>query len=1540
LSSNTVTRDIAVTAANDAPTVTTSGGSLAYSEGDGAAVLDAGVTLADADDANLDGATVQITGNYASGQDALAFTDQNGITGTWNAATGTMSLSGSATLAQYQAALRSITYTNTSQAPAPADRTVSVTVTDGSDTSAPATRTITLTSVNDPPTVASPMPDRSASEDAVFSYQFASGTFDDVDGDVLAYSAALSDGSALPAWLNFDPVTRTFSGTPAQAEVGTLSVRVTADDGNGGTVSDTFDLSIGPVNDAPVVTGPATETTAEDTSLVFSAANANAITIGDPDAGLGILEVTLSATDGVLTLGGAAGLTFTTGDGTADSSMTFTGTLIAVNAALSGLTFAPTANFSGVASIAIGVDDQGNTGGGGALTDSHNIAVTVTPVNDLPLVSAGGTLNYTEDDPASVIDAGIALSDADDATLSGATVAITANYAIGEDVLAADTSGTSITASWNAVTGIITLSGVDSLANYQTVLRSIAYANTSQDPSTASRTISVVVNDGTGDSAAASATVSITALNDSPVNAVPGPQTMAEDSTLVFSSGGGNAIAIGDLDAGANDVQVTLTAVNGTISLAQLTGLSFTSGDGAADATMTFTGTVAAINTALDGMSFSSSANYNGAASLTILTSDQGHVGVGGAQTDSDTVAITVMPVNDAPTVAAPIADQSGAEDAAFSYQFASATFDDVDGDALTYAATLSDGSALPAWLSFDGGTRTFSGTPVQGDTGTISVRVTADDGNGGTVSDTFDLTIDPVNDPPVVTTSVSALAYNEDDGPVAVDGGLAIGDVDDVLLEGAVVRIPGNYVAGQDVLAFPDQNGITGVWDGASGTLTLSGTASVAQYQAALRTITYANTSQSPSTALRTVSFTVSDGDADSAAATRDITVADVNDAPTVVTPAAAGDDPLAGVSTMLSALGGDVDDGEAGLTYTWSVTAKPAGAPDPAFTINGSNAAKNAIVSFSRAGSYTFSVTISDGSLTAMSSVTMVVSQALTSVVVTPGTAVLPHRAGQAFSAIGLDQLGQAMAVQPAFTWSIDTGGIGQISPAGDYTAPQTGVGSATIRATVGGTSGTAVVTVTNAAPVASGDTYSTDEDASLAVSPAQGLLSNDAGDSDADPVTLELTTVPQLGSVSINPDGRFVYVPLPNASGTDTFTYRLDDGTTDGAAVTVSIIVRQVNDAPTGVPDGYIALYSQQLNGNVLANDSDIDGDPLSVALVAAASHGQILLMADGTFTYLADREFIGSDSFSYALDDGLLPGGVIVVSIMVMPNTDLPPAPSSVTEPEPQADLATDPIDLGTDPGAIEGGGGSSPGTGSASSPSNQTPSSGTGQTGSSPQPASSGGEAPAVAPTASRSSLSAAAQDRVLTRAHETSQADEQGDAEAEATRTNLVTALGALIPSAWQTSQWGGERIGGAILQEGPAGAVARPAMGSMIDLGLLASREFNTLTYANSPLNRQLDSIARQLGTETSAMRLTVGSASVLTAFGSFGYLIWMARSGTFLASLLSSLPIWGWFDPLPILERGVGVAGWSPKKKKDATADDDEKRVEKLMGYHGTSD
>jgi Ca2+-binding RTX toxin-like protein len=149
--------------------------------------------------------------------------------------------------------------------------------------------------LNRAPTLAQPLEDAAATEDAAFSAQLPADAFSDPDGDLLAYTAALADGSALPTWLRFDGATRTFSGTPGNADVGALDLRVTATDALGRAVSDVFTLTIANVNDAPVVQTPlADQSTAEDAPFRLQAP---ASAFADIDAG-DALTLTASRADG------------------------------------------------------------------------------------------------------------------------------------------------------------------------------------------------------------------------------------------------------------------------------------------------------------------------------------------------------------------------------------------------------------------------------------------------------------------------------------------------------------------------------------------------------------------------------------------------------------------------------------------------------------------------------------------------------------------------------------------------------------------------------------------------------------------------------------------------------------------------------------------------------------------------------------------------------------------------------------------------------------------------------------------------------------------------------------------------------------------------------------------------------------------------------------------------------------------------------------------------------------------------------------------
>lgn len=149
---------------------------------------------------------------------------------------------------------------------------------------------------NHAPTLSAAIPDQSATQGAVFNFTVPADTFNDIDfNDTLAYSAALDDGVALPSWLDFDSETRTFSGTPASGDAGTLGIRLTATDLGGLSVSDTFDTTVGATNNAPTVVAPIADQTVEEGAQFFYSVTPN--TFVDPDPGDN-LTLTASLEDG------------------------------------------------------------------------------------------------------------------------------------------------------------------------------------------------------------------------------------------------------------------------------------------------------------------------------------------------------------------------------------------------------------------------------------------------------------------------------------------------------------------------------------------------------------------------------------------------------------------------------------------------------------------------------------------------------------------------------------------------------------------------------------------------------------------------------------------------------------------------------------------------------------------------------------------------------------------------------------------------------------------------------------------------------------------------------------------------------------------------------------------------------------------------------------------------------------------------------------------------------------------------------------------
>ncbi|PZO84016.1 MAG: hypothetical protein DI626_08645, partial [Micavibrio aeruginosavorus] len=183
-------------------------------------------------------------------------------------------------------------------------------------------------------------------------------------------------------------------------------------------------------------------------------------------------------------------------------------------------------------------------------------------------------------------------------------------------------------------------------------------------------------------------------------------------------------------------------------------------------------------------------------------------------------------------------------------------------------------------------------------------------------------------------------------------------------------------------------------------------------------------------------------------------------------------------------------------------------------------------------------------------------------------------------------------------------------------------------------------------NAAPVANDDNASTMEDTSAIIS----VLSNDS-DADNDILTILSLTQPNNGVVVLNSNNTITYIPSANYYGLDSFTYTIDDGAGGMSTATVNITVASVNDAPVAVEDFIEMDQDGSIVINILENDTDLEGDALSVSLATAPSNGSIVINPDMTITYTPNIGYTGADSFSYSVNDGN--GGIssAVVSINV-------------------------------------------------------------------------------------------------------------------------------------------------------------------------------------------------------------------------------------------------------------------------------------------------
>lgn len=202
----------------------------------------------------------------------------------------------------------------------------------------------------------------------------------------------------------------------------------------------------------------------------------------------------------------------------------------------------------------------------------------------------------------------------------------------------------------------------------------------------------------------------------------------------------------------------------------------------------------------------------------------------------------------------------------------------------------------------------------------------------------------------------------------------------------------------------------------------------------------------------------------------------------------------------------------------------------------------------------------------------------------------------------------------------------------------------------------------------PIAVDDFYSVDEDSLLTVN-SIGVLQNDTNTQNSNTFLAIIQTSTGFGTITLNSDGSFTYQPNANFASTDSFTYVANNGTDSSNEATVTLTVNPINDAPTASDDSYTISEDSALvivAPGVIDNDSDVDGDSLSSLIDTSTNDGILVLSSDGSFTYTPNANFVGSDSFTYHVNDGTLDSNIATVDITVSSENDAPVAQDDQAE----------------------------------------------------------------------------------------------------------------------------------------------------------------------------------------------------------------------------------------------------------------------------------
>ncbi len=942
----------------------------------------------------------------------------------------------------------------------------------GQLTSNTATVSVSVGAVNDAPVAVADS--LSATEDTPVIYTAAQllGNDSDPENDTLTI-ASVTSGSGGTAVLNADG---TVTFTPNANFNGTADFSYTVTDGQLTSNTATVSVSVGAVNDAPVNAVAAAQTVIEDTAKAITG-----VSVADVDSSN--LTTTVSVLHGTLSVTAGGGATI---DNNGTASVTLTGTVAEINAALAGLTYTNTADYNGSDTVTVVTSD-------GALSNTDTIAITVNPVADI----VSDTVSTAED------------------------TAITFNAITGTNGANVDSfenPGRAVTAVTQGANGTVSFSADGTLV----------YTPNANFNGTDSFTYTVTSG---GVTETGTVTVNVGAVNDAPVNALPASFTTLEDTAMVLTG-----LSISDEDAGTGSMTVTLVVNNGILNVSG--GGASIAGSGSS--VVTLTGTVAQINATLAAtVDYVPNNNFNGTDTLALSTSDGGSTGSGGVLTDSDSVSITVTPVNDAPVNALPTS-YSTMEDTALKLSGLSISDADAASGNMSITlgvsrGTLSAGSTAGVTVAGSGtSSLTLTGTlselnaylaasnsvPVFTPAGDVTAAVTLtmstnDNGNTGgaalTDIDVRTITITPVNDAPVLTADTNAT--NED---AAVTGNVLSNDtdVDSTLTVGSFTWNGTTYSAG--------------------ATATISGVGSLVINSSGSYTFTPASNYTG---SVPTVTYNVLEDGVVSSSSTLGLSITSVNDAPVNTVKTFSTTLPSSSSTTTYISLGGmsvtDVDADTSTMTVAFKV-----------------NSSYGTLVATS-ASTYGVTATTSTSGGVQTLTLTGTLSNINNYLALISGTT--QNGPGLKFSTTSSNSLGTA---------------------------------ELTMTSSDGFLSDTDVTTITIAETSTSGradpDARTLTEDtASLAITSASGLLSNDSGSSKTvsaisfEGVTKTVGTgfTTNYGTLTINADGSYTYTLNNSAvqylaageSVTETVVYT-NTYSFGSDTSTLTLTITGSNDAPT--------------------------------------------------------------------------------------------------------------------------------------------------------------------------------------------------------------------------------------------------------------------------------------------------------------------------------------------------------------------------------------